>query len=97
MKIYLVGGLTPSVAVLYQSTGTEIVSLRARIDHRCLLSIGDRVAVTDGGAVLHVETWEPALGVGSHPTTGPHAPVRLWPAMQYQIEILQSTNPKGTR
>lgn len=97
MKIYLVGGLTPSVAVLYHSTGEVVLSLRARIDHRCLLSIGDRVAVTDTGTILHGETWEPAMGVQSHPITGPHAPVRLWPTMLETIDTLRIATPKGTR
>ena len=97
MRVHIVGGLTPTTAILYHSTGEVVLSLRARIDHRCLLSIGDRVAVTDMGAILHGETWEPAMGVQSHPIPGPQAPARLWPTMLEMIDTLRVATPKGTR
>ena len=95
MRVFHVGGLTPRIAALYHFTGTEILHVQASVDERNVLSIGDRLFLSDSGQFTTVPDGEPVLGVASNPILRPSHPARLWPVMVRQIEALQRTNPKG--
>lgn len=95
MRVFLVGGLTPRIAALFHCTGTEILHVQAKVDERNVLSVGDRLFLSDAGQFTTVPDGEPALGVASNPLLRPSHPARLWPAMVRQIEILAKSNPKG--